>query len=205
MRIRKALHRREASLLRRAAVVRRASCGLQRQAGCRVSRQRSARLRSLSLGRRCSTRGCSTSAPRRAGCRRRLPIQVRHTSERPLSFGARPWCDVPASASNANPAAACQGRAQHAGARCLWGDSAAPELAACARCAALGTAGLCPIEGRCIGGDLSRSVRNRSATCQLPLSMPSKSTRVGTLPFWKEAQHPSLLRAHAVSCWLWWA
>ena len=75
-------------------------------------------------------------------------------------------------------------KAEHTRRRSLsWGDSAAPELAACVRCAALGTAGVCPIEWRCIGGELSRSVRNRSATCQLPLSTPSKSTRVGTLPF----------------------
>ena len=30
------------------------------------------------------------------------PMQGHCTDERPLSFGARPWCDVPATASNAH-------------------------------------------------------------------------------------------------------
>ena len=34
------------------------------------------------------------------------PIQWHYPSKKPLSFGARPWYDVPATTSNANPAAA---------------------------------------------------------------------------------------------------
>ena len=33
-----------------------------------------------------------------------LPTKGRCDSERPLSFGAQPWCDVPAAASNFKPA-----------------------------------------------------------------------------------------------------
>ena len=71
--VERALRRREASLLRRAAVVRRASCGLQRQASAACHAR--ARLRSLSLGRRRSTRACYARAPCRAGCGRSMPLE----------------------------------------------------------------------------------------------------------------------------------
>ena len=35
------------------------------------------------------------------------------TGESPLSFGARPWCDAPAAASNAKPAFAWHARERH--------------------------------------------------------------------------------------------
>ena len=80
-------------------------------AACQASA--SARMRSRSLRRRRSTRACCC-------CARRAPLVVvvpcsiewRRASERPLCFHARPWCDVPASASNAKPAAACQASAR---------------------------------------------------------------------------------------------
>ena len=170
------LRRREASLLRRAPVVRRASCGLQRQASAACHARR-VRLRSLSLGRRRSTRACCARAPCRAGCGRLVPTKgtaparglspsarargatcqlrpptpsqrrvPRAGALRSLSLGRRrstraccarapcragcgrlchrkalrrreasllrraPWCDVPAAASNAKPAAACHAR-----------------------------------------------------------------------------------------------
>ena len=65
-------------------------------------------------------------------------MQGHCTGERPLSFGARPWCDVPAAASNAQPAFAW-----HARARYLSGGSAARKLAARARRAALVMVGMC--------------------------------------------------------------
>ena len=86
-------HCREAKLVRRTAIVRCASCGLRRRTGNYVFR--AARLL-VAVGPRL-TRG-------------------HHTSERPLAFGARPWCDVPAMATDAKPAAACQASA---GARAL--------------------------------------------------------------------------------------
>ena len=61
----RALHRREATLFRRTAAVRRASCGLQELAGFRAARA-TAPLRSLPLGRRRSTRACFARAPCRA-------------------------------------------------------------------------------------------------------------------------------------------
>ena len=69
LRIRRVLHRREASLFRCKTVVRRASCDLQRAAGIRVARAQ-APLRWLSLGRWRNTRACRARAPCRAGCDR---------------------------------------------------------------------------------------------------------------------------------------
>ena len=60
-----------------------------------------------------------------------------YTAERPLSFGARPWCDVPAVAIQNPPAFAWHARARNY-ARCLSRGGAARELtAAHARRAAL--------------------------------------------------------------------
>ena len=65
----KALHRREASLLRCKTVVRRASCDLQHAAGFRVT-DAQAPLRWLSLGRWRKTKKCRARAPCRAYCDR---------------------------------------------------------------------------------------------------------------------------------------
>ena len=203
----RALRRREASLLRRATVVRRASCGLQRQASaaCRAAH---ARRRSLSLGRRRSTRACCARAPCRAGCDRLVLIEEHCTGERPLSFGARPWCDVPAAASNAKPAP----RVSRAGAlRSLsLGGGAALELAARARRAALVVVGLCPTEGHCAGErPLSFGAR---PWCDVPAAASNakpapRGSRGAGAPALavsgEEAQHSSLLRARAVPRWLW--
>ena len=93
--------RRKATHFCCAVVVRRASCGLQRQAGeCEVQ----ARRRSLSHG-----KGAQHSRLLRARSVALVvvdlrPGQGRCLSERPLSFRARPLCDVPVAASNAKPA-----------------------------------------------------------------------------------------------------
>ena len=167
------LHRREASLLRCADVVRRASRGHPEPAGICVGRA-GLPLRSLSLRERRSTKACCARAPCHAGCgrstqhetalhrreasptRRTAVVRrasgahpesagfsggtreratalaisredVQHASflrmravprwlwsvhaigrvnapARPLSFGARPWCDVPAGAIQNQPA-----------------------------------------------------------------------------------------------------
>ena len=98
MRCERALHRREASLYPRAAVVRRASCGLQELAGFRAARA-TARLRSLPLGMRRSMNACCARAPCRAGSNRTMHRKEHCTDVRPLSFGAWPRCDVPAAAT----------------------------------------------------------------------------------------------------------
>ena len=145
-------------------------------------------------------------APCRAFCNRLLHYKGLCAGERPLSFGARPWCDVLAAASNANTKTALRvtqrrragaryfgGRMRSArafcartpcyasrdrltsfkvalrqredsldcrtnvvrrtscGARCLWGEGAALELAARAHHAALIVVGLGPIKWRCAG------------------------------------------------------
>ena len=74
------------------------------------------------------------------------------TSRKALSFGARPWCDVPAVASKNEPAFAWHARARHC-ARCISGGGAARELAVSARRAALGVVGPCPMKSQCTGGE----------------------------------------------------
>ena len=73
------------------------------------------------------------------------------SSWKPLSSGARPWCDVPAAASKNEPAFAWHMQARHCG-RCLSGGGAVREIAACARRAVLVVVGLCPVKGHCTGG-----------------------------------------------------
>ena len=76
------------------------------------------------------------------------PLEGHGTSERPFSFGARPWCDVPAAASNARPAVALHARVGNCF-RCLSGRGAALELAARARRAALAVVGTRPTRAHC--------------------------------------------------------
>ena len=77
-----------------------ARCGLPQR---RLSRDKRTGTpwRWLSLGRRRSTRACDARAPRRDGCGRSMrygrPLHQREASP----FAARPWCDVPGAASNA--------------------------------------------------------------------------------------------------------
>ena len=70
----RALRRREAPSLWRAPLVRRTSCGLQRQASaaCHAAH---ARRHSLSLERRRTTRACCARAPYHAGCGRLMPCE----------------------------------------------------------------------------------------------------------------------------------
>ena len=67
-----ALRQREASILRCKAVLRHASRDIQQTADLRVCTHEIATLRSLSLGRRRSTRACGARAPRLAGCGRSI-------------------------------------------------------------------------------------------------------------------------------------
>ena len=102
MRYAKALNRREAFVLQRAALGRRASCSLQRTADVCVAHAH-APLRWLSLGRWRRTRACCLCAVPHWLVVSLCYMQGHCTGERPLSFGAQPWCDVPAEASSAQP------------------------------------------------------------------------------------------------------
>ena len=143
------LPRREASLLRRAVVVRRASCGLQHTADFCVAHT-GAPLRWLSLGSRRSTRACCTRVPCCTGVIYPNPMQRRRIGKRPLSLSAPPWYDVPAAASNAQPTFASHMRTRRC-AGCLSGGGAARELAARARHAAMAVVGLCYMQGHRTG------------------------------------------------------
>ena len=145
-----ALHRRKASLFRCKTVVRRASCDLQRAAGIRVARAQ-APLRWLSLGRWQNTRACRARGRAALVVIAFCTMEGHCTGGRPLSFGARPWCDVRAVTSNAQPAFAWHARKRHC-AGCLSGGGETRELAARARRAALVVICLRTMEGHCTGG-----------------------------------------------------
>ena len=101
---RKVPHRREGSLCWCAAVVRRASCGLQLQASaaCLARRRR--------VGARCLSGGGAVlelSSRARSAAMAVVgpyPAKGRCAGETSLPFGARPLCDVSAAASNFKPA-----------------------------------------------------------------------------------------------------
>ena len=130
----RALHRRKASLLRCKTVVRRASCDLQRAAGIRVPRDERHCAGCLSGGG--ETRELAARARRAALAAIGVRAMKGHcTGGRPLSFGARPWCDVRAVTSNAQPAFAWHANERHC-AGCLSGGGETRELAARAPCRA---------------------------------------------------------------------
>ena len=131
------LHQREPPLLRRADIVRRASCCLPEteSAGLRVARARACHYAGCLSGggaaRERAARACHAAVVLVGLC----SINGHCTDERPLSFAARPWCDVPAAATQNQPACASHAWARHC-ARCLSGGGAARERAAHAPCRA---------------------------------------------------------------------
>ena len=146
----RALHRRETSLLRCKTVVRRASCGLHHAAGCRVHANERHCAGCLSGG--VETRKLAARARRAALALVGVRAMKGHcTGGRPLSFGARPWCDVRAVASITQPAVACYANERHC-AGCLSGGVETRNLAARARRAALALIGVRAMKGHCTGG-----------------------------------------------------
>ena len=95
-------------------------------------------------------RELAVRAPCYAG-RGRLTHFIEYTGGRPLSFGARPWFDVRAVTSSAQPAFAWHFNRRHC-AGCLSGGGETRELAARARLAALAVVGSRNKEIRCTGG-----------------------------------------------------
>ena len=80
---------------------------VSRKAGLSVCTHAIATLRLLSLGRRRSTCARGACSPHRAGCNRSMPFEGHCTSEKALSFGAKPCSDVPAAASRAASLRVC--------------------------------------------------------------------------------------------------
>ena len=88
------------------------------------------------------------------------------TGERPLSFGARPWCDVRAVAYDTQPPFTWRARKRRCGG-CLSGGGKTCKLAARARRAALVVIGLRTMKGHCTGGRPLSSGKDCDATCEL--------------------------------------
>ena len=117
----RALYRREASILRRKTVVRRASCDLQRTAG--VSRDRHASATELSVSREVAKHASLPRARYAALAVISFCAKKGHcTGGRLLSFGARPGCDVRAVTSNMQQPPFAWNARQHHCACCLSGD-----------------------------------------------------------------------------------
>ena len=207
MRYQRALRRREASLLPARAVVRRASCGLQRQASAAwLARRRRGGARCLWGGG--AALELAARAPCRAGCGRSVPCQKgRCAGERPLSFVARrgATCQLqpPSQAS-----AACLAR-RGASALAVSGKEAQhSSLAARAPCRA----------GCGLLASYQRALRRREASllrrapwCDVPAAASNakpapRGSRGAGAPALavsgEETQHSSLLRARAVPRWL---
>jgi len=96
----RALRQRDASLLRRKTVVRRASCGLKLQASAAwLARRRRGGARCLWGGDAAlelASRARGAALAMIGSCL----VERCRTGETALSFGARPWCDVTAATSN---------------------------------------------------------------------------------------------------------
>ena len=189
-------------------MVRRASCGLQRQAGCRVCTQ--AHAPALAVSGEEAQHSSLLRARRAALVVVGLgSIEGRRVGGKPLSFGARPWCDVPAAASNAKPAAACERKRTRACARCLSGGGAALELAARARRAALVVVGLGSIRRtphRREASLLRRAAVVRRASCSLQRQagcrVCSASAQARSLSLGRRRSTRACC-ARAVLRWLW--
>ena len=131
MRSKRPLQQPEASLFRHAAVVRRASCSLNDLAGVHMACASAPPHSCISGGG--ATRELAASARRGAlvvvgPC----PMKGHCAGGKPLSFGARPWRDVPDAAFQNEPAFAWHARARKR-AYYLSDRGAACELAAAAR------------------------------------------------------------------------
>ena len=170
----------------------------------RVARAAQARRRSLSLGRRRSTRACCARAPCRAGCGR--PCPRKDTAPREASLLRRaPWCDVPAAASK--PSQRRVSRARGA-LRSLSLGRRRSTRACCARAVPRWLWSLASYKGHCDGERPLSFGARRGATCQLRPPTPSQRrvSRGAGAPALavsgEEAQHSSLLRVRAVPRWL---
>ena len=158
----RALHRREASLLRCKTVVRRASCGLQHAAGFRVARAK--RATALALSREVATHASLPRARAVPRCCVGPPPYERALHRREASLlrcktvVRRASCDLQHTAGFR-----VARRARHC-AGCLSGGGKTRELAARARRAALAVIGPRPTEGHCTGGRPLSSAQDRGAT-----------------------------------------
>ena len=145
----RAPHQREASLLRTAALVRRASYRLQRQAGCRAGAKRT------HAGARCfSGEGAALKLAVRA--RRAALVVVASYARQGHCTGERRFSQWPTTMvwrpSYGLQRRACRrvlAKCTRAGGRCLSGERSALELAAPARHAALVVVGIDLLQGHC--------------------------------------------------------
>ena len=138
-----------------------------------------------------------------------LRAMERHcTSDRPLSFVARPWFDVRAVASNAQPPFACHARKRRC-AGCLSGCGEIRELEARAHRATRVDVGARTIERYCTGERILTlgarpwgDVRGVPSNAQPAFEWHVKTSATAVAVCREVAKHASLPRARAVPRWL---
>ena len=166
---------REASLFRRAHVRRRATYSLQRQASAACLVQR------IRTGARCLWEGGAAleleARARRAALIVASPYtgQRNRAGERPLSFSARLWCDVPVEAFNAKPPPLVS-RSAGAPALAVSGEEAQGSSLLCSRALPrwIRSARERADDTTALAKGLSPSARAREATCHLRPPTPSQ-------------------------------
>ena len=133
------------------------------------AKRKEARLRSLSLGRGRSTRGCCASALRRAGRGRLMPHRRALRQRETFHLRRAVVTRVPAAASNAKSAATCKATTR-AGDRGLWEGGAALEVTARVCRTALIVIDVGTIQGRSTGDRRgcfgAVAARRSSCTCE---------------------------------------
>ena len=160
------LLQRDGPLPRCTAALRRASRGLQQAAFLRMCARKSATARALSLSGGGAARALAACARRAAlvgvdSC----PMEIHCASETARSLSARSCSDVPAAASNEQPALHVHAR-ERATARFSSGGGAPRALAARAPRAALVGVGLYPWKPTAPAKSLFPLVHGRDSTCQ---------------------------------------
>ena len=171
----------------------------------RVSRAAQARGRSLSVGRRRTTQACCESTPCRAGCGLSWRMEEYCLGERPLSFGARLWCDTRAAASNAKRTPRVS---RSAGAPTLTVSREEAQHSRLLRVRAFPRwlwSARVPQEDTAPARGLSCSASARAAACQVRPETASKcrmSCDAGAIAVsWQEAQHSRFMRVRAFMRW----
>ena len=136
-------------------------------------------------------------------------VERRDVGERPRSYGARPWCDVPAVVFNTKPAPHVTQRRRTC-ALCFLGGGAARELAIRARRGALVMLGRCFVEERHAGErhlsfgvwpwcDVLAAASNAKPAPRVSRGAGAPALSVSR----EEARYTSFLRARAVLHCVW--
>jgi hypothetical protein len=188
-----------------------ATCQLRRPTPSQLRSYRAAhaRRRSLSLGRRRSTRACCVRAQYRADCGRPMPSRGTLRWQEAILHQRLPVMRRASCGLQRQASSACHAAHARAVARCLWRGGAALKTAVRARRATLVAiaADATTKEQRRREASLPPRApvvqRASTASNAKPAPLVTRRTRAISRYIFGEAQHSSLLRSRAVPRWLW--